>query len=71
MFWPTILQNETKQHVKFFTKSYPFFILDFGIKRKKKPKGQKALTHPMKKLAFMDGKHTHENFGILHFIILK
>jgi hypothetical protein len=62
MFWPTILQNETKQHVKFFTKSYPFFILDFG---------QKALTHPMKKLAFMDGKHTHENFGILHFIILK
>jgi hypothetical protein len=31
---------------------YLFSILDFGLKRGKKPKNQKALTHPMKNLAF-------------------
>jgi hypothetical protein len=37
----------------------------------KKPKSQKALTHP-EKFGILDGtKHTHENFGILHFIIPK
>jgi hypothetical protein len=34
-------------------KRYPFSILDVGLKRlKKKAKRQKALTHPIKKLAF-------------------
>jgi hypothetical protein len=71
-FWPIILQNETKHHTKFLAKRYPFFILDFGLLRqKKKPKSQKALIHPMKNLAFWMELHTHENFGILHFIILK
>jgi hypothetical protein len=50
-FWPIILQNGTKHHAKFLAKSYPFFILDFGLKRQKK-KGQKAFTHLMKNLAF-------------------
>jgi hypothetical protein len=47
------LQNGTKHHVKILAKRYLFFILDFGLKRpKKNPKSQKALTHPMKNLAF-------------------
>jgi hypothetical protein len=33
-------------------KRYQFSIFDFGIKRPKKPKSQKALFHPMKNLAF-------------------
>jgi hypothetical protein len=49
--WPIILQNRTKHHAKFLAKRYPFSILDFGHKRPKK-KSQKALTHPMKNLAF-------------------
>jgi hypothetical protein len=68
-FWPIILQNGTKHHTKFLAKRYPFSILDFGLKR---PKSQKALTHPIKKFDILDGtKHTHENFSILHFIIPK
>jgi hypothetical protein len=51
-FWPTILQNGTKHQAKLLAKRYPFSILDFGIKRQKKPKSQKALTHPMKNLVF-------------------
>jgi hypothetical protein len=48
----------------------PFWI--FASRDPKKPKNQKSLTHPMKNLAFWMGtKHTHENFGILHFIIPK
>jgi hypothetical protein len=43
------LQNGTKHNVKFLAKRYPFSILDFGFKRKK---NQKALTCPMKNLAF-------------------
>jgi hypothetical protein len=46
------LQNGTKHHAKFLAKKYPFSILDFGLKRPKKPKSQKALTHPIKNLAF-------------------
>jgi hypothetical protein len=52
-FWSIILQNGTKHHANFLAKRYPFSILDFGLKRpKKKPKSQKAFTHPMKNLAF-------------------
>jgi hypothetical protein len=64
------LQNGTKHHTKFLAKRYQFSILDFGLKRpKKKPKSP----HPShEKFGILDGtKHTHENFGILHFIILK
>jgi hypothetical protein len=68
-FWPIILQNGTKHHVKFFDKRYLFFILDFGLKRQKK-KSQKALTY--EKFGILDGtKYTYENFGILYFIIPK
>jgi hypothetical protein len=53
----------------FLAKRYPFSILDFSHKREKKPK----YTHPPhEKFGILDGtKHTHEYFGILHFIILK
>jgi hypothetical protein len=51
-FWPIILQNETKHYVNFFAKRYSFSILDFGLKRQKKAKKQKVLTHPMKNLVF-------------------
>jgi hypothetical protein len=65
-FWPIILQNGTKQHAKFLAKRYPFSILDFGLKRPKSPHP------PHEKFGILDGtKHTHENFGILHFIIPK
>jgi hypothetical protein len=58
---------------KIFGKKYPFFILDFGLKRpKKKVKKQKSPHPPHEKFGILDGtKHTHENFGILHFIISK
>jgi hypothetical protein len=48
------LQNRTKHHAKFLAKRYPFFILDFGLKRQKKKsqKAKKALTHLMKNLVF-------------------
>jgi hypothetical protein len=63
------LQNGTKHHAKFSTKWYLFFILDFGLKRPKKPKSSHP---PHEKFDILDGtKHTHENFGILHFIIPK
>jgi hypothetical protein len=64
------LQNGTKHHAKFLTKKYPFSILDFGLKRPKKAK--KNSHPPHEKFGILDRtKHTHENFGILHFIILK
>jgi hypothetical protein len=71
-FWPIVLQNGTKHHAKFLTKRYPFSILDFGLKRQKKTKRLKN-SHPLhEKFDILDGtKHTHENFGILHFIIPK
>jgi hypothetical protein len=52
-FWPIILQNGTKHHAKFLAKNIhsPFWILAIRGK-KKKPKSQKALTHPIKKLVF-------------------
>jgi hypothetical protein len=72
-FWPIILQNGTKHHAKFLAKRYPFSILDFGLKRqKKKAKKLKSSYPPHEKFGILDGtKHTHENFGILHFIIPK
>jgi hypothetical protein len=67
------LQNGTKHHTKFLAKRYPFSILDFGLKRqKKKAKKLKSPHLPHEKFGILDGtKHTHENFGILHFIIPK
>jgi hypothetical protein len=51
---------------------YPFSILDFGLKRPKKPKSQKSSHPPYKKFGILDGtKHIHENFDILYFIISK
>jgi hypothetical protein len=62
-FWFIILQNGTKYHEKFLAKMYPFSILDFGLK---KPHS------PYEKFDILDKtKHTHKNFGILHFIISK
>jgi hypothetical protein len=50
-------------------KKHPFSILDFGLKRQKKPKSPHP---PHEKFDILNGtKHTHENFGILHFIISK
>jgi hypothetical protein len=63
------LQNGTKHHANFLAKRYPFSILDFGLKRLKKPKSPHP---PHEKFGILNGtKHTHENFGILHFIIPK
>jgi hypothetical protein len=54
------------------SKRYPFFILDFGLKRQKKPKKQKIPHPPHEKFSILDGtKHNHKNFDILHFIIPK
>jgi hypothetical protein len=61
------LQNGTKHHAKFLAKRYPFSILDFGLKRQKK--NQKALTHPMKNLAFWMELNTP--MKILAFCILS
>jgi hypothetical protein len=53
-------------------KRYPFFILDFGLKRPKKAKKPKSSYPPHEKFGILDEtKHTYENFGILHFIIPK
>jgi hypothetical protein len=53
-------------------KKYQFSILDFVLKRSKKVKKPKS-SHPShEKFGILDGiKHTHENFGILYFIIPK
>jgi hypothetical protein len=53
------LQNGTKHHAKFLAKRYPFSILNFGLKRKKKVKKPKSSHSP------------YEKFGILHFIVPK
>jgi hypothetical protein len=52
-------------------KSYPFSILDFGLKRQKKKKPKSS--HPShEKFGILDEtKHTYKNFGILYFIISK
>jgi hypothetical protein len=48
----------------------PFWIL--ASRGQKKPKNQKNSHPPHEKFGILDGtKHTHENFGILHFIIPK
>jgi hypothetical protein len=49
----------------------PFWILASRGK-KKEPKKSKSPHPPHEKFSILDGtKHTHKNFGILHFIILK
>jgi hypothetical protein len=49
----------------------PFWILA-SRGQKKKAKKPKSSHSPHEKFGILDGtKHTHENFGILHFIILK
>jgi hypothetical protein len=51
---------------------YLFSILDFGLKRPKRTKKPKRLHPPHKKFSILDEtKHTHEKFGILHFIVPK
>jgi hypothetical protein len=52
----------------FLAKMYPFSIWARGKKNPKNPKKP----HPShKKFGILDGtKHTYENFGILHFIIV-
>jgi hypothetical protein len=71
-FWSIILQNGTKHHAKFLAKRYSFSILDFGLKRLKKAKKPKSPHSPHEKFGISDEtKHTHKNFSILHFIILK
>jgi hypothetical protein len=52
-FWPIILQNGTKHHAIFFGKKVSILHFRFWPQEaKKKPKSQKALTHPIKNLAF-------------------
>jgi hypothetical protein len=47
-----------------------FWIL--ASRGKKKAKKSKSPHPPYEKFSILDGiKHTHENFGILHFIIPK
>jgi hypothetical protein len=50
----------------------PFWILASRGKKKKKTKKPKSPHLPREKIGIYDGtKHTHKNFGILHFIIRK
>jgi hypothetical protein len=71
-FWSIILQNETKHHTKFLAKRYPFFILDFDLKKKKKAKKPKSPHPPHEKFVILDvTKYTYKNFSILYFIIPK
>jgi hypothetical protein len=66
------LQNGTKHHAKFLAKIYSFSILNFGLKKPKKAKKLKSSHSPHEKFGILDvTKHTHENFGILYFIIPK
>jgi hypothetical protein len=67
-FGPLFCKMELNTMQNFWKK---VFILHFGFwSQEAKKKSQKALTHPMKNLAFLDGtKHTHKNFGILYFFI--
>jgi hypothetical protein len=47
-------------------------ILHFGFWPQEAKKEPKSTHPPHKKFGILDGtKHTHENFGILHFIIPK
>jgi hypothetical protein len=74
-FWFIILQNETKHYARFLTKK-KVSILHFRFwpqeAKKKKTKKPKSPHPPHEKFSILDGtKHTHENFGILHFIIPK
>jgi hypothetical protein len=56
----------------FLAKRYTFSILDFGLNRLKKAKKPKSPHPPHEKFGILDEtKHTHENFGIFHFIIPK
>jgi hypothetical protein len=67
------LQNGTKHHAKFFGKKVSIFHFGFWPQEaKKKAKKPKSPYPPHEKFGILDGtKHTHENFGILHFIIPK
>jgi len=49
-----------------------FCILDFGFNSRKKPKRAASCILDLENFGILDGtKHTHEKFGILHFIIPK
>jgi hypothetical protein len=61
------LQNGTKQHAKFLAKS-----IHSPFQETKKAKKPKSSHPPHEKFSILDRtKHTHENFGILHFIVSK
>jgi hypothetical protein len=63
------LQNGTKHHAKILAKKVSIFHFGFWPQEAKKAK--KPSPTP-RKIGILDGtKHTHENFGILHFIIPK
>jgi hypothetical protein len=69
-FWSIILQNRTKHYTKFFGKKVS--ILHFGFWPQEVKKKLKSSHSSHEKFSILDGtKHTHENFGILHFIIPK
>jgi hypothetical protein len=71
-FGPSFCIMELNIMQKILAKRYPFFILDFSLKRSKKAKKSKSPHPPHKKFGILDGtKHTHENFGILYLIISK
>jgi hypothetical protein len=56
----------------FFVKRRLFFILDFGLKRKKTKKRASRGSHEDNKFCILDGtKHDPNIFGILHFITPK
>jgi hypothetical protein len=54
-FWFIILQNGTKHHINFLAKRYLFSILDFGLKRLKKPKSPYP---PYEKFGILDEPNT-------------
>jgi hypothetical protein len=72
-FWFIILQNETKHHAKFFlAKRWLFSVLDFSLKRQKKPKRASRGSHEDTKFCILDRtKLDSENFGILYFFELN
>jgi hypothetical protein len=68
-FWPIILQNGTKHHAKFLTKSIHSSFWILASRGQKKPKSSYP---PYEKSDILDGtKLIYKNFDILYFIIPK
>jgi hypothetical protein len=71
MFWPIILQNRAK-HYKKFDKKISILYFGFWLRETNKNKKIKSPHQPHENFDILNGiKHTHKNFSILHFIILK